>query len=198
MALESTEALTDSCQDNGGTAADSGRFPPLCGCPEEEPGLLPSVFLLHHPDFSSLEFTWFLSFCRKRWGGCGRESESNANQSFGPLNTGDKVCPKERRVEGLRADTFPRLMPKCFPECSMCFPQRKELVRYVVGTWEGSNGITWTPPGVPSLSLPMSSGKVKPPHLAATSRVPTWGPMVICYTSRSLWGPNHFDRSQDA
>ena len=35
LALESTEALTGSCQDNGGTAANSGSFSPLRGCPGE-------------------------------------------------------------------------------------------------------------------------------------------------------------------
>lgn len=45
VALESTEALTDSCQDNGGTAANSGSFSPLRGRPGEWPWLLPSLFL---------------------------------------------------------------------------------------------------------------------------------------------------------
>lgn len=47
MALESTEALTDSCQDNGGPAAGSGRFPPLCGCPGNILASCPLCFLLH-------------------------------------------------------------------------------------------------------------------------------------------------------
>ena len=127
VALESTEALTDSCQDNGGTAANSGSFSPLRGHPGEWPWLLPSLFLSF--SFSvSLFQNLHCSFLFVGKGG--RENHRVTKNSHSVTLLPGRMSIQRRDVwQVLRANEFPKLGPKCLPEWSMCFQEEKAPLR---------------------------------------------------------------------